>query len=216
MGETGGRATLAIWNWLWGISPEPEPDAIAIAEASLRIMQESVQRLTQVANQQYEGYQQTKRKYMQRVRELEQLESAADLAQQSGRQEEARAAVLRAVQLEQFLPQLEGQVKQAEQFARESQELLRQERSRLEAYRSDLRDLKDLAEIDAALAAIAQLHERQDIESTRMQFEQAKAAVHQRYLERQAYAELLGSTSSEPTQAAEIDRRLQQLREERR
>ncbi|MEO0947068.1 MAG: PspA/IM30 family protein [Cyanobacteria bacterium J06641_5] len=227
MGEEGGRATLAIWRWLWGlpVTPEPEPEpepqkVLEVAEASLQTMQASVKQLAQATNQQYEGYRQAKRKYLQRVRELEQLERMAALAQQEGRKDDARIAVARAMHLEEFLPQLEEQVKRAEQFMQESQAMLRQERSRLEAYRNDLQDLKDLTEINEALAAIAQVHDRQDIESTRIQFEQAKASVHERYLERQAYAELLansagsGKTNSDQlTQEAEISRRLQHLKE---
>lgn len=227
MGERGGHITVAIWNWLWGISEAPqeeesEPGAIAVAEASLQAMQESVKKLAQASNQQYEGYRQAKRKYLQRVRELEQLEELAAQAQREGKQDAAQATILRVMQLEQFLPQLEEQVKQAEQFANESQAILRRERSRLEAYREDLRDLKDLAEINEALAEIAQLHDRQDMASTRAQFEQAKTSVHQRYLERQAYAELLanssnptGTTADPTTPEAEVARRLQQLKRER-
>ena len=226
MGEKGGRVTLAVWRWLWGlpVTPEPEPEAdpksaLEVAEASLETMQESVKKLAQATNQQYEGYRQAKRKYLQRVQELEQLESSAALAQQEGRQDDARVAITRAMHLEEFLPQLEEQVKRAEQFMQDSQAMLRQERSRLEAYRNDLQDLKDLTEINEALAAIAQVHDRQDIESTRTQFEQAKASVHQRYLERQAYAELLanssdsgGASSGNLNQESEVSRRLQHLK----
>ncbi len=228
MGERGGDATLAVWNWLWGISeavPEQEmdadldEDAIATAEASLQKMQQSVLQLAAATNQQYATFQRAKQIYLRKVRELERSEQAALRAEKDGRIGEAEAAIAHAIQLEQLLPQLEAQVEQAEDFVKASQAKLKQERARLENYKSDLQALKNLTEVNEALSAIAETHNEQDMASARAQFEQAKNSVHMRYLEKQAYAELsinpAGATDAE-MQQQDVARRLQQLKQRQR
>lgn len=227
MGERGGKATLGVWNWLWGISEDiPEPDvdqdgdAIATAEASLKAMQNSVQQLAKATNQQYATYQKAKASYIQKIRQLERAEKEANNAKNEGRINDATAAIERVIQLEKLLPQLEAQVEQAEKFVNASQTKLRQERARLESYKSDLQALKNLTEVNDALTAIAETHNEEDMASARAQFEEAKNSVHNRYLEKRAYVELSVS-STDPLaaefdpmeQQAEIARRLQNLNE---
>ena len=224
MGEQGGKATLAVWDWLWGISEDPpelpeqlDADAIATAEASLQAMQRSVQRLANATNQQYDTYQKAKAAYIQKVRHLERVEKSAANAHANGREEDAVAAMQRVMQLEALLPQLEAQVEQAEEFVNASQTKLRQERTRLENYKSDLQALKNLTEVNEALSAIAETHNEEDMASARAQFEAAKALVHTRYLEKRAYVELSVSSveqsmANDPvSEQQEIARRLQNL-----
>ncbi|MEM9485607.1 MAG: PspA/IM30 family protein [Cyanobacteria bacterium P01_F01_bin.116] len=227
MGERGGKATMATWNWLWGISeevPEEPPernaddDAIATAEASLKAMQKSVQQLAHATNQQYTTYQQAKTTYIQKVRQLERTEQIANNAQKEGRKNDAAEAIQRAMQLEKLLPQLEAQVEQAEEFVKVSQVKLRQERTRLESYKSDLQALKNLTEVNEALTAIAETHNEDDMASARAQFESAKNSVHTRYLEKQAYVELSVNPAEQAiadmdpmAQQQEVARRLQEL-----
>ncbi len=227
MGERGGKATLGVWNWLWGI-PEDSPgadvdqddDAIATAEASLKAMQSSVQQLANATNQQYATYQKAKAAYIQKIRQLERTEKIAQNAQNEGRINDATNAIERVIQLEKLLPQLEAQVEQAEKFVNASQAKLRQERTRLESYKSDLQALKNLTEVNDALTAIAETHNEEDMASARAQFEEAKNSVHARYLEKRAYVEL-SVKSTDPLEAdfgpmeqqAEITRRLQNMNE---
>lgn len=227
MGERGGKATLDVWNWLWGIS-EAEPeletdvndgDAIATAEASLKAMQESVKRLATATNRQYATFQQAKQTYLRKVQTLERAEKSALRAEKEGRKSDAQAAMTYAIQLEKLLPSLEVQVEQAEKLANTSLEKLRQEQARLESYQNDLQALKNLTEVNEALTAIAETHNEQDMESARAQFEAAKNSVHTRYLEKRAYVELSVNsadaldTDMGPIQQQEIAQRLQQLKQ---
>ena len=226
MGDRGGEATVTAWNWLWGMNPDaeesPESDAdagmdeIATAEASFKTMQQSVQQLAAATNRQYAAYQQARQLYIRKVRDLGRAESSAVNAKKEGRSADAEAAVIQTVQISQLLPKLEAQVEQAEAFVNESQAKLRRERDRLESYKSDLQTLKNLTEINDALAAIAQTHNEQDMASARAQFEKVKDSVHTRYLEKQAYAELSADSADvldSVAQQYKIAQRLQQLNE---
>ena len=226
MGDRGGEATVTAWNWLWGMTPDaeesPESDAdagmdeIATAEASFKTMQQSVQQLAAATNRQYAAYQQARQLYIRKVRDLGRAESSAVNAKKEGRSADAEAAVIQTVKISQLLPKLEAQVEQAEAFVNESQAKLRRERDRLESYKSDLQTLKNLTEINDALAAIAQTHNEQDMASARAQFEKVKDSVHTRYLEKQAYAELSADSADvldSVAQQYKIAQRLQQLNE---
>ncbi|MEO0349792.1 MAG: PspA/IM30 family protein [Cyanobacteria bacterium P01_A01_bin.15] len=226
MGDRGGEATVTAWNWLWGMNPDaeesPESDAdagmdeIATAEASFKTMQQSVQQLAAATNRQYAAYQQARQLYIRKVRDLGRAESSVINAKKEGRSADAEAAVIQTVQISQLLPKLEAQVEQAEAFVNESQAKLRRERDRLESYKSDLQTLKNLTEINDALAAIAQTHNEQDMASARAQFEKVKDSVHTRYLEKQAYAELSADSADvldSIAQQYKIAQRLQQLNE---
>ncbi|MEM1252295.1 MAG: PspA/IM30 family protein [Cyanobacteria bacterium P01_H01_bin.21] len=227
MGEPGGKVTLDVWNWLWGISEEiPETgdeadlddDAIATAEASLKAMQQSVQQLATATNQQYATFQRAKQTYLRKVHTLKRAEKSALRAEKEGRKSDAEAAITYTIELEQLLPKLEVQVEQAEQLVNASLSKLRQERERLERYKSDFQALKNLTEVNEALTAIAETHNEQDMESARAQFEAAKDSVHTRYLEKRAYVELSVNpadalNTDAPPQQQEITQRLQELKQ---
>ncbi|MEM9808093.1 MAG: PspA/IM30 family protein, partial [Cyanobacteria bacterium P01_D01_bin.56] len=168
MGERGGNVTIAVWNWLWGISEknvasrDPDADAIASAEASLKKMKASVNQLAEATNQQYATFHREKQVYLQKVKSLQRAEQSALKAEKEGRNHDAEAAITSAIHLESLLPQLEIQVEQAETLANASLAKLREERARLEQYKSDLRALKNLTEVNDALAAIAETHNEDD------------------------------------------------------
>jgi phage shock protein A len=98
--------------------------------------------------------------------------------------------MMKVIQIEQLLPQLEAQVNQAEKFVDASKDKLNRERMKLEQYRSDMENMKDLAEINSALESIAKVNNEFDIGSARSSFESAKHAVQGRHLRSQAMAEL--------------------------
>jgi len=192
MGDRAGKVTISAWNWLWGISePEEEPpDSLEVAEASLLSMQETVKQLAQVVSTQMQVYRRAQQRYEGKVREMRRLEQKAIAAQQNGDTTEARLAVSNVMQIEKILPQLEERVRQAENYVNLSQSKLNQERMRLETAKMELDNLKDLQEINEALAAIAKVNDEFDINSARSQFEQAKNEVEMRSLEQQALVEL--------------------------
>ncbi len=190
MGEKAGRAIVGTWNWLWGIPVESGGKvAVETAEQALRDMQASVQKLSEAVATQVAAYQRAKQKYQDKVREMQRLERQAITAQKQGNEEAARLAMSKVIQIEQLLPQLEVQVQQAESYVNASKEKLRRERTKLEAYKTDMQNMKDMTEINEALAAIAKVNSDLNIDSARSQFESAKSAVERRNLKQQAIAE---------------------------
>lgn len=221
MGERGGQATMGVWNWLWGIAPEsPQPQvSLEAAEQSLQLMQESVKKLEEAVSTQNSAYQRAKQKYQAKVKEIEKFEQEALLAEQNGNEHQARLALSKAIQIEKILPQLAEQVKRAENYVNLSQQRLHQERMKLEAYQTDLANLKDMQEINEALELVAKVNNELNINSARSQFEEIKSTVEQRHLEQQALAELtmnaeekLGADIERLATEEEISRRLETFR----
>ncbi|NCJ04943.1 PspA/IM30 family protein [Synechococcales cyanobacterium C] len=219
MGERAGRTIVGTWNWLWGIPVESGGRvAVSIAEESLQSMQVSVQKLAEAVAMQVGSYERAKKKYTEKVQELRKFEQQAALAQQSGKTDAARLAMTKAIQIEQLLPQLEGQVKQAETFVNASKDKLNRERLKLEQYKTDMENMKDLAEINSALESIAKVNNEFDIGSARSSFESAKNAVEGRHLRSNALAELaenpnekLAADLDQLTIDDEVSRRLEML-----
>lgn len=219
MGEKAGRTIVGTWNWLWGLPVESGGAvAVSVAEESLQSMQELVQKLAQAVATQVAAYERAKQKYEQKAKEMANLEQQAIIAQQGGNEEAARLAMAKVIQIEQLLPQLEAQVQQADQFVKASKDKLNRERMKLEQYKADMQNMKDLAEINEALAAIAKVNNEFDIGSARSQFESAKNAVQRRNLQQKALAEM-SENPAEQLQAdleqmsldQEVARRLQQM-----
>ncbi|MFH7244759.1 MAG: PspA/IM30 family protein [Spirulina sp.] len=219
MGEKAGRTIVGTWNWLWGIPVESGGKvAVAVAEESLQEMQTSVQKLAEAVAMQVGAYERAKKKYEEKARELRKFEQQAALAQQSGNADAARLAMMKAIQIEQLLPQLETQVQQAEKFVAASKDKLNRERLKLEQYKTDMDNMKDLAEINSALESIAKVNNEFDIGSARSSFESAKSAVEGRHLRSNALAELsenpnekLAADLDQLTIDDEVSRRLQLL-----
>lgn len=219
LGEKAGRTVVGTWNWLWGIPVEAGGKvAVSVAEESLQSMQQSVQKLAEAVAMQVGSYERAKQKYEDKAKELKQFEKQAALAQQSGNTDAARLAMTKAIQIEQLLPQLEAQVGQAEQFVNASKDKLNRERLKLEQYKTDMQNMKDMAEINSALESIAKVNNEFDIGSARSSFESAKNAVAGRNLRSKALAELsenpnekLAADLEQMTIDDEVARRLQML-----
>jgi phage shock protein A len=128
----------------------------------------------------------------------------------------------RAIAIERLLPKMSEQVAQAEKVVVAAKEKLHREREKLEAYQTEMQNLKALAEINEALETIAQVDSSLDINSARYQFESAQEAIEERYFKANAQAEL-SENPAERLQADldhlmlndEVSRRLAQLKAER-
>jgi phage shock protein A len=111
--------------------------------------------------------------------------------------------MIRAIQIEKLLPALDQQVQQAGQFVEASKGKLNRERIKLEQYKSDMQNIKDLAEVNAALESIAKVNNEFDIGSARSSFAAAKSAVEGRNFTSAALAEL--SENPNEKLAADLD-----------
>jgi phage shock protein A len=221
MGERAGRTIVGTWNWLWGMPVESGGKvAVAVAEESLQSMQEAVQKLAGAVAAQEGAYKTAKRKYEAKITESKTLEQQAMIAQRSGNEEAARMAMSKAIQTEQILPKLEEMVKQAETAVKASKDKLNRERMKLETYKADMQNIKDMSEVNEALAMIAKVNNEFDIGSAKSDFEKAKGAVERRNLQTEALVEL-SENPTEKLQAEietmtlddEVARRLQRLQD---
>ncbi len=220
IGEKAGRTIVGTYNWLWGIPVESGGKvAVAVAEESLQSMQESVHRLAEAVAVQDASYQRAKQKYDAKVKEIELLNRQVQTAQNLGNEMGARQAMARLIQTEQILPNVQALIQQAEQSVNQSKAKLNRERTRLEAYKFDMQNLKDLAEVNEALATINNVNNEFDIGSAKNQFESAKSAVENRNLRTNTIAAI----SEDPFAAVnveleqmtlddEVSRRLQQTK----
>jgi phage shock protein A len=216
MGEKAGRVTLSAWNWLWGKPVEPETKAlqpVAAAEQYLQSMQESVQKLAAAVNAQETSYKSAKTRYKAKVKELQNLEQQAVMAQNSGDEAAARMAIAKVIQTEQLLAQLEEMVKQAEAAVNASQMTLHREQMKVEKYKLDMQNMKDLADMNEALEAIAKINNEFNIGSAQAQFEATKSEMERRNLEQQALAELENPDAKllSDIDNHEVERRLKQI-----
>ncbi|MEA5530198.1 PspA/IM30 family protein [Dolichospermum sp. UHCC 0684] len=202
MGERAGRTIVGTWNWLWGMPVESGGKvAVAVAEESLQSMQEAVQKLAQAVAAQEGAYKTAKNKYEAKIKEFNTLEQQAMTAQKGGKEEAARMAMSKAIQTEQILPKLEEMVKQAETAVKASKDKLNRERMKLESYKADMQNMKDMSEVNEALAMIAKVNNEFDIGSAKSDFEKAKGAVERRNLQTEALVEL----SENPTEKLQAE-----------
>jgi phage shock protein A len=181
-------------------------------------MQEGVQRLAEAVATQDASYQRAKQKYETKLQEIEVLNRQVLNAQKLGHDSAARETMARIIQSEQILPALETMIQQAEESVKRSKAKLYQEIEKIESYKVDMQNLKDLAEVTGALETISKIDSEFDIGSATSQFDAAKSAVEHRNRKANALISL-----SENPQAAvnaeiakmtlddEISRRLQQL-----
>ena len=213
---------IAIWNWLWGISIESGGKiAVEAARNSVQSMQQSVATLSESIATAVAAYEKVKAKYTDKQQEFKQAENQALLAYQQGHDEAARLAMSRAIAIERLLPKMSEQVAQAEKVVVAAKEKLYREREKLEAYQTEMQNLKALAEINEALETIAQVNSSLDLNSAHYQFESAQEAIEGRYFKANAQAEL-SENPAERLQADldhlmlndEISRRLAQLKPE--
>jgi phage shock protein A len=200
MGDRVSRILVSLWNWLWGVPLESEDKvAVEVAQASLCTMQQSVYQLMEAVATVTATYQRTKEKYQSRQREAQLAEQRAASAYRNGDKATARLAMSRAIAIERILPQLADQVAQAEKVLQSNQEKLNRERQRLETYKIEMQNLKDLSEVSAALTVISEINQTLNIDSARSQFEQAHAVVEGQYQRINAFAELSESPSEKLT-----------------
>ncbi|UFP97080.1 PspA/IM30 family protein [Gloeobacter morelensis] len=220
-GERAGRVIVGFWNWLWGRPVEQGGDlSVKVAEQAYRDIQLSVKRLTEAVATQVSAYRRAQQLYQQKVREYQTLEQQALIAKRQGQMDLARQALSKALAVEQILPELQDRVQKAEQYAEAARARLAKEQLQLEEYKSRLQNLKDLNEINNALATMARVSDQYNIDSARSQFEQASSAVQRKKFQVEALNELAENPAQkieddlrQLSLDAELDRRLGSLGE---
>jgi phage shock protein A len=218
-GERAGRTFVALWHWLWGLPIESGGKiAVEVAQESLASMQQSVHEFTTSVAKITASYQRAQEKYNLKQKEYQVAEAQAKLAYRNGNTEAAHLAMGKAITIEKLLPKLAEQVAQAEKILQTHKEQLNRERQRLETYKVEMQNLKDLAEVNEALAAIAKVNNTLQMDSARSQFDQATSAIQGCYLQTNALAELVQNPAEKLTADLEkmtledeISQRLQQF-----
>ncbi|AGY56613.1 PspA/IM30 family protein [Gloeobacter kilaueensis] len=218
-GERAGRVVVGFWNWLWGRPVEEGGNmSVKVAEQAYRDIQASVQRLTEAVATQVSAYRRAQQLYQQKVKEYQSYEQQALTAKKQDRLDLARQALSKALAIEQILPELQERVQKAEEYANAARARLEKEQQQLEDYKSRLQNLKDLNEINNALATMAQVSNEYNIDSARSQFEEANAAVQRKKFQVEALNELSESASQKAEDElkqlsadSELDRRLEAL-----
>jgi len=218
-GEKAGRVIVGWWSWLIG-QPVQEGGQVAVevAEQSIISMKQALQELTQAVATQVAAYQRAQQKYAEKVKEYKTYEQQAATAQRNGNTEAARLAMGRLLQIEGVLPGMAEQVKQAETFVAKAKDKLARQQQQLEDYRTQLDNMKDISEINEALAQMAKVNDSYSIDSARSQFDAAKNAVERKNLRVSAQLDLsenpadaLSKQLDDMVQGDAIEQRLAQL-----
>lgn len=178
LGERAYRTIGAAWNWMWGrAANEGGEMSVAVAEQSVIDMSNAVRQLAEAVGIQQGSYNQAVEKYQGKVREHEQFTQKALIAQQQGNEELAKAAMAKVIAIEGVLPSMEAAVNQAKSLLDTSIGRLEDQRRRLESNRTDLANMKDMAQVNAALKAVADLNPETNMLGAQSDFDRAKQAV---------------------------------------
>ena len=191
VGDRAGRILTATWNWLWGKPIENGGKiAVEVAQESLYAMQQSVHKLTESVAKVITAYEKAKQLYQQKQDEVNRSEAQAVLAQSQGNTEVAHLAMAKVIEIERILPSFVAQVQQAEIAMNRLKAKLSQERQKLESYKVQMQNLSALAEVNEALACIAQVNSDLNINSAQSQFGEAQNAIENRHRKSTVMAEL--------------------------
>ncbi|WP_310490006.1 hypothetical protein [Chamaesiphon sp. VAR_69_metabat_338] len=159
LGDRAGKATIAVWDWLWGkevvIPPPSQEEILAVAERALDRMTQSVANLSAAVEQQASSYTKLQLQYDSKAQAIADLERAAAVAAKAGREREARLTLAQVIQQEQLLAQLQTQVDRAEALLISSQNRLTQEQLEVERYRTEIQNTRDLSRVNVALRELA-------------------------------------------------------------
>jgi phage shock protein A len=147
---------------------------------------------------------------VQKQEEAFHAEQQAQLAMERSQPEAARMVMARLIALERVLPRFSTQVQHAEQAVNQLKERLNQEQQKLESHEVEMQNMKALAEVNEALAVIANVHSELRIDSALNQFQEAQSAIENRHIQAQVFQEL----SENPSQKLQVDLDKMTLEEE--
>lgn len=178
LGERASRAVNAGWNWLWGKAANDGGElSVAVAEESLTEMARAVQQLAEAVGMQKGAYDRALKIYQDKGKEHKQYMERAALAQSQGNNELAKMAMTKALEIEAMLPSAETAVNQAKALLDQSMSRLDDQRRRLEANKAQLSNMRDMAQINAALQQVANTSSEFNLSGAQSDFDKARQAV---------------------------------------
>ncbi len=209
MGERAGKATIAVWDWLWGkevaVPPPSQAETLAVAERALDLMTQSVASLSAAVQQQASSYAKLQQQYETKVQEIATLEKSAAISAQAGREREARLTLASVIQQEQLLAQLHSQVDRAEELLISSQNRLTQEQLEIERYRTEIQNTKDLSRVNIALREIARVNDGLNNGSARSTLENAQMQATEYEMQQKILADLSQNRSELTNENSDLE-----------
>lgn len=209
MGDRAGKATIAVWEWLWGKEvaiPQPsQEETLAVAERALELMTQSVASLSAAVNQQASSYKKLQLQYDAKAKEIANLEREAAIAAKAGREREARLTLAQVIQQEQLLALLHTQVDRAEASLISSQNRLTQEQLEIERYRTEIQNTRDLARVNVALQEIARVNDGANDGSARVTLENAQMQATEYEMQQKILADISQNRSELMTENSDLE-----------
>jgi phage shock protein A len=195
MGNHAGKITIDAWEWLWGketppVPPPSQADTLAIAERSLALMSKSVASLSAAVSQQASSYKNLQTQSDRKVKEIAGLEREAASFVKTGRDRDARLTLVKVIQQEALLEQLQTQIDRAEELLISSQNRLTQEQLEIERYRTELQNTRDLSRVNTALREIARVNDEFDGGSAKSTLENAQMQATEYEMEQKLVADI--------------------------
>jgi phage shock protein A len=223
MGDRAGKATMDVWDWLWGkeaptTPPPSQEDTLAVAERSLALMSQSVSSLSAAVAQQASSYKNLQVQYDKKVQEITALEREAQIAAAKGRDRDARLTLAKVIQQETLLEQLHTQVDRAEALLISSQNRLTQEQLEVERYRTEIQQTRDLSRVNIALREIARVNDEFDGDSAKSTLDNAQMQATEYEMQQKLVADIsrnrseLTDENSDAEIQAKVNERLAKLK----
>jgi phage shock protein A len=217
MGDKAGKATIDVWDWLWGKTPPEVPppsqeDTLAVAERSLALMTQSVASLSAAVAQQAISYTKLQAQADRQAQEIADLERTARSEAKKGRDRDARLTLAKIIQQETLLAQLHTQIDRAEALLISSQNRLTQEQLEVERYRTEIQNTRDLSRVNTALREIARVNDEFDGASAKSTLDNAQMQAAEYEMQQKLVADISRNRSelADEQGDAEIQARVNQ------
>lgn len=164
------------WRWLLGV-PDQEKVTQAKIKASIVAMQKNIVQLTEALGKVSEANKQATQRYEAKQQEAAQLLKKAQLAYQSGDQDEAKITMTQVVLIEKMLPHLANVVEKSRQVLADVTQKLRQEQEKLEIYKLEMDNLQFFQEINTIMKNIVESTTESPFDDLRDKVENLKTNI---------------------------------------
>ncbi|WP_346289671.1 PspA/IM30 family protein [Sphaerothrix gracilis] len=180
LGDKGGRIAVGSWAWLIGQPLEVGgAQTVAIAQQSLDDIAENVEKLTEAVARQYAALQQAEKLLAEMQSQAQNLDQQAVQLVQHGEDEAALTLLGELEVIETTLPQLQAQVKTAQQNFEVGKQRLVEQQRQLQQMKTQQKVSASLQKVTAALEQANALSGLSS-ESAVSLFETARDAIDRR------------------------------------